>query len=72
MQGGVGGVGVGGGGGGGGTGAPTAMNQLWGGPACKRLRTPVLYYSSINLMKTVMYKRFNANNFNDTSLQKAS
>ncbi len=37
MQGGVGGVG-------GGTGAPTAMNQLWGGPACKRLRTPALYY----------------------------
>ncbi len=28
--------------GGGGTGAPTAMNQLWGGPACKRLRTPGL------------------------------
>ncbi len=27
-------------GGGGGTGAPTAMSQLWGGPACKRLRTP--------------------------------
>ncbi len=26
----------------GGTGAPTAMNQLWGGPACKRLRTPAL------------------------------
>uniref|UniRef100_A0A8C1WTV5 Uncharacterized protein n=1 Tax=Cyprinus carpio TaxID=7962 RepID=A0A8C1WTV5_CYPCA len=23
-------------------GAPTAMNQLWGGPACKRLRTPDL------------------------------
>ncbi len=30
------------GGGGGGTGAPTAMNQLWGGPACKRLRTPAV------------------------------
>ncbi len=29
-------------GGGGGTGAPTAMNQLWGGLACKRLRTPAL------------------------------
>ncbi len=29
-------------GGEGGTGAPTAMSQLWGGPACKRLRTPVL------------------------------
>ncbi len=28
--------------GGGDTGAPTAMNQLWGGPACKRLRTPAL------------------------------
>ncbi len=46
MQGGVGAGG--GGGGGGGAGlllqllAPTAMNQLWGGPACKRLRTPVL------------------------------
>ncbi len=40
MQGGVGGGG--GGGGGGGTGGPTAMNQLWGGPACKRLRTPDL------------------------------
>ncbi len=25
-----------------GTGAPTAMNQLWGGAACKRLRTPGL------------------------------
>ncbi len=24
------------------SGAPTAMNQLWGGPACKRLRTPAL------------------------------
>ncbi len=35
MQGGVGGVW-------GATGAPTAMNQLWGGPACKRLRTPAL------------------------------
>ncbi len=34
--------GGGGGGGGGGTGAPTAMNQLWGGLACKRLRTPAL------------------------------
>ncbi len=38
MQGGVGGVG----------GAPPAMNLLWGGPACKRLRTPVLeYFKSI-------------------------
>ncbi len=51
MQGGVGGMGgvcvcV------GGTGAPTAMNQLWGGPACKRLRTPGLvepFESSISL-----------------------
>ncbi len=27
--------------------APTAMNQLWGGPACKRLRTPGLEQSDM-------------------------
>ena len=34
-----------GGGGGrrGGWGAPTTPNQLWGGPACKSLRTPALH-----------------------------
>ena len=30
------------GGGVGGGGAPTTPNQLWGGPACKSLRTPGL------------------------------
>uniref|UniRef100_A0AAY5L9S8 Uncharacterized protein n=1 Tax=Esox lucius TaxID=8010 RepID=A0AAY5L9S8_ESOLU len=33
-----------------GRGAPIAMNQLWGGPACKRLRTPVLYSLSARLL----------------------
>ncbi len=37
--------------GGGGTGAPTAMNQLWGGPACKRLKTPVLEEHSLSEVK---------------------
>ena len=38
---GVGGLGPGGGG------APTATNQLWGGPACKRLTTPDILHRCV-------------------------
>ncbi len=41
--------------GGGGTGAPTAMNQLWGGPACKRLRTPALEDPSAGFIKGIVH-----------------
>ncbi len=30
-----------------GGGGATAMNQLWGGPACKRLRTPGIESASV-------------------------
>ncbi len=41
----------------GGTGAPTAVSQLWGGPACKRLRTPVLDKSSYGIGKCPKSRR---------------